>query len=413
MHQDQVGGSGMKEFAIEIREVERHQLKNPFANNRLDSKSLESLVESLKEHGQQVPITVVGETTGPWTIIDGMRRFEALGLCEKDTVLVETWNCDVATGLLRVLARESNRKREPLEEAGLIQELIDLDISKAEVAKRLGRSASWVSRRLKLLEGINLEWWQGLREGWLKPWALERVVMPLARANEKHAAQLVAALKAEPLSTRELTTWFAHYEKAPKPKREKMANAPHLFLAALESMEKEEKAKQLADGLEGQCLKDVQVLLAVSRRLVKNVPGLLAGAGPDELGNLRNQMEKPNELLEPPVQQMPRRENEPRSRTNPIDMDPEETENSDPKNSADAEDLEEHGQESVARGDQCIAKGQRDPQFGRDTGTVCKVRRKCGSDTRTLGREADRNRLQHTDRSHPRGEPAPAEKAGR
>jgi len=401
-----------------------------------------------------------------------------------------------------VLARESNRKREPLEEAGLIQELIDLDISKAEVAKRLGRSASWVSRRLKLLEGINLEWWQGLREGWLKPWALERVVMPLARANEKHAAQLVAALKAEPLSTRELTTWFAHYEKAPKPKREKMANAPHLFLAALESMEKEEKAKQLADGLEGQCLKDVQVLLAVSRRLVKNVPGLLAGAGPDELGNLRNQMEKvcalleplvqqltrsegepqtrtndidmdpkeiertdptnrcnaqdlekhgqesvdrqekssprgqaepqfgrdtetdehgnlrnqmekPNQLLEPPVQQMPRRENEPRSRTNPIDMDPEETENSDPKNSADAEDLEEHGQESVARGDQCIAKGQRDPQFGRDTGTVCKVRRKCGSDTRTLGREADRNRLQHTDRSHPRGEPAPAEKAGR
>ncbi len=94
----------MKEFAVEIREVERHQLKSPFANNRLDSKSLEPLVESLKEHGQQVPITAVGEETGPWTIVDGERRFLALGRCEKDTVLVETWNCDVATGLLRVLA---------------------------------------------------------------------------------------------------------------------------------------------------------------------------------------------------------------------------------------------------------------------------------------------------------------------
>ena len=307
---------------------------------------------------------------GPWTIIDGERRFLALHLCEIDTVLVETWNCDVATGLLRVLARESNRKREPLEEAGLIQELIDLGISKTEIAQRLGRSASWVSRRLKLLEGINLEWWQGLREGWLKPWALDRVVMPLARANEKHAAQLAAALKAEPLSTRELTTWFAHYEKAPKSKREKMAGAPHLYLAALDSMEKDEKAKQLADGLEGQCLKDVAVLLSVSRRLAKNVPSLLVQAGPDELGNLRNQMEKTYQLLEPLVQQLSRSQDAPQTRTHTIDMDPKGTERSDPKNRRDAEGLEEHGQESVAREEKSGPRGQGDPQFGHDTGTV-------------------------------------------
>ena len=50
----------MKAFAVEIREVERHQLERPFEKNRLDDKTLEPLVKSLKEHGQQVPVTVVG-----------------------------------------------------------------------------------------------------------------------------------------------------------------------------------------------------------------------------------------------------------------------------------------------------------------------------------------------------------------
>ena len=404
----------MKAFAVEIREVERHQLERPFEKNRLDDKTLEPLVKSLKEHGQQVPVTVVGEKAGPWTLIDGTRRFQALGQCEKDTILVEIWRCDVATGLLQVLARESNRKREPLEEAGLIQELIDRGKTRAEIARSLGRSVSWVSRRLKLLEEIRLEWWQGLREGWLKPWALERVVMPLAHANEKHAGQLTTALKQEPLSTRELQTWFTHYEKAPKSKREKMAGAPHLFLNALASVEKTEQGEQLAAGLEGRCLKDVQVLLSVSRRLAKTLPDLTAGAEPDELGSLRNQMEKACDLLASLLQQFPRREDGSESGTDSTDKNPQETGNLNPENRRDAEDLEEHGQESVARTDQSIPTGQGDRQLGRDPRTVRSMSRERGPGTRTPGREvSDRNRLQHADEPHPRGSPARAKKTGR
>jgi hypothetical protein len=86
---------------------------------------------------------------------------------------------------------------------------------------------------LKLLEEIRVEWWQGLSEGWLKPWTLDRIVMPLVRACENHAEQLTAALKKEPLSTREMDTWFTHYGKAGKGTREKMARDPHMFLKAL------------------------------------------------------------------------------------------------------------------------------------------------------------------------------------
>ena len=404
----------MKEFVVEIREVERHQLKRPFVENCLDDKSLEPLMKSLKEHGQQVPVTVVvGETQDSWTLIDGMRRWKALGLCEEDMILVEIWQCDVATGLLRVLARESNRKREPLEEARLIQELVDQGTSKAVIGRSLGRSVSWVSRRLKLLAGIRVEWWEGLREGWLRPWALARVVMPLARANKKHAEQLTAALKKEPLSTRDLSTWFALYEKALKPKRENMVAAPHLFLDALVVAEHKKKAKQLAGGLEGECLEDVQALCAASDRLAKNLAGLLVGAAPGALESLKNHMEKTCAVLESLIQQIPRRDDEYKSRTNTLDQGSQRQEPLDPKNCGDTESLEKHGEESAAGSGHVAPGGQDDPSFGLDTGAVRHLRGKCGSDTGTPGREApDRNRLQHADTSYPRGSPASAQKAG-
>ena len=250
--------------------------------------------------------------------------------------MVEIWNCDVATGMLRMLARDSNRKREPLEEACLIQELIGLGKSKEEISKSLGRSVSWLSRRLKLADEINQEWWLGLRKGWLKPWALERVVMPLARANKEHAEQLTTALKKESLSTRELKTWFTHYEKAPKARREKMVEDPHLFLAALASVKKDEQAKLLAAGLEGKCLKDVQILLAVSRRLEKNLPELGSVAESGELETLRNEIQKTCNLLENLVQQLPRSENEPETGSDHINKSPRETECLGSKNRRDA-----------------------------------------------------------------------------
>ena len=45
---------------------------------------------------------------------------------------------------------------------------------------------------------------QRVRKGDLSTWAATRVLAPLARANTEHAAQLLSALAATSLSTREL-----------------------------------------------------------------------------------------------------------------------------------------------------------------------------------------------------------------
>jgi hypothetical protein len=44
----------------------------------------------------------------------------------------------------------------------------------------------------------------------------------LARANSAHAEQLLATLRTTPLSTRQLAHWFAQYQRASRPVRERM-----------------------------------------------------------------------------------------------------------------------------------------------------------------------------------------------
>jgi len=63
--------------------------------------------------------------------------------------------CDLASGLLLVLARNQSRHLEPLEEAHLIERLIeDHGKTGVEVAQALGRDPSWVSRRLEMLRTL-------------------------------------------------------------------------------------------------------------------------------------------------------------------------------------------------------------------------------------------------------------------
>jgi hypothetical protein len=84
-------------------------------------------------------------------------------------------------------------------------------------------------------------------EGRLSSWVANRVVAPLARANREHADQLVKALSIAPLSTRELRSWFEHYQKAGHIARERLASHPHLFVAVRERAFARRPGGQLRD----------------------------------------------------------------------------------------------------------------------------------------------------------------------
>jgi ParB-like chromosome segregation protein Spo0J len=275
-------------------ELDLHQLDLRFAASRLvDPQAVARIAQSIERCGQIVPCIVTsapgaaGAGAEPLVLIDGYRRVAALRRLGRDTARVEQWTCGLAEAVLGVLARAQDRSFASIEEALLLRELMQgQGLSQHDLARRCGRDASWVSRRLQLLSGLPDTALAAVRTGKLSAWAANRVVVPLARANAAHADSLLAALAASPLSTRELQCWFTHYQQAAQTVRERMVGDPRLFLDALRANDERRAGARLRDGPEGECVVDLRCLEAVIARLtdraaaLRSVPTALIEAVP-------------------------------------------------------------------------------------------------------------------------------------
>jgi ParB-like chromosome segregation protein Spo0J len=252
------------------REVDLHRLDLRFAEARLlEPRAVEALARSIEQSGQLIACVAVPEAgSDRLVLVDGYRRILALRRLGRDTACVESWACDLAQALLTVLARAHSRPWAALEEALLLRELVHgQGLSERDVARRSGRDVSWVSRRLQLVCALPDTLQAAVRKGDLSTWAATRVLAPLARANAEHAAQLLRALTATSLSTRELQCWFQHYQHTPSAARAHMVEHPRLFIEALQVREEQRADTRLREGPEGQCATDVRQLLALIKRL--------------------------------------------------------------------------------------------------------------------------------------------------
>lgn len=253
------------------QETDLHRLELRFAETRLrDPRAVERLARSIERCGQLIPcIAVVLEAgSAQWVLLDGYRRIAALRRLGRDTACVEPWTMDLAQALVTLLGRASARAFAPIEEALLLRELVQrLGLTEHEVARRSGRDVSWVSRRLQLVCALPEALLAAVRAGALSSWAATRVLGPLARANAEHAERLLDALKATPLSTRELRRWFEHYQKASRLTREHLVDHPRLFVQALKAQQAERAVVQLRAGPEGEFARDCRALLGLLERL--------------------------------------------------------------------------------------------------------------------------------------------------
>ena len=112
-----------------------------------------------------------------------------------------------------------------------MRELIDgQQLSQREAARQCGRDASWVQRRLLLLHSLPEGVLEAVRGGSVSCWAAARVFAPLARANAEHAQRLLAGVRSQAMSTRDLHVWFAHYQHAQRRERDHMVDHPRLLI---------------------------------------------------------------------------------------------------------------------------------------------------------------------------------------
>lgn len=272
----------MNTVETERRELEHHQLERRFAALRLpDPRALQRLSRSLERSGQLSPCIAVAEADS-LVLLDGYRRLAALHRLGHDTVWVQLWHCPLAEALARLLASTAGRAFAPLEEALLLRELAkDSALSQHELARRTGRDASWVNRRLQLLSALSEELLEAVCAGRLSCWAAVRIFAPLARANAEHAHALLATVSQQPLSTRELGRWYAHYARANRTTRERLVEHPRLFVQALDNEREGRDAERLRQGPEGQWAGELAQIARRLERLRAGLAVLLAGGALD------------------------------------------------------------------------------------------------------------------------------------
>jgi len=259
-------------------ELDLHRLELRFAAMRIvDAPAVQRLASSIQECGQLVECVAAGDPQAASVVlIDGYRRVAALRRLGRDTAQVQCWSCPVGQALTQVLARSGSRPFAPIEEAMLLRELIDAHgLTQREAARNCARDVSWVQRRLVLLGELPEALLAAVRSAQVSSWAATRVFAPLARANKDHANRLLASLDGQRLSTRELRSWFEHYQGAQREQREqreRMVEHPRLFIDSLTERQRDRDAQRLRDGPERDVMGDLgqlgSLLERVRRRLV-------------------------------------------------------------------------------------------------------------------------------------------------
>lgn len=145
---DQLAGKNIVE--IDINQLQANPLQ---PRGIITHESVADLVDSIKEHGILEPL-VVAHTPAGYQIIVGERRWRAskiAGLSKVPCIVKET----SPQGMLELAIVENVQREDlnPIDRAKAFERLVEeFALSKSEIAKRISKSAPYISNTLKLLE---------------------------------------------------------------------------------------------------------------------------------------------------------------------------------------------------------------------------------------------------------------------
>ncbi|MGI8921785.1 MAG: ParB/RepB/Spo0J family partition protein [Solirubrobacteraceae bacterium] len=144
------------EGEAELRELPVETIKpNPKQpRRRFDPESMDVLTASIKANGMLQPLLVRPLAEGSYELIAGERRWRAakeVGLERVSAIVRDSGEAErLQTALVENMVREDLN---PIEEARACAALVeDLDLSKEEVGRRVGRSRSAISNLIRVLD---------------------------------------------------------------------------------------------------------------------------------------------------------------------------------------------------------------------------------------------------------------------
>lgn len=261
---------------MRIMELNLSALDERYARLRVaDRRRQARMLASIEEHGQQDAIIVVAGDDGRFIVIDGYARVRALRRLRRDVVRAVVLEMGPAEALTVAYRECLARGYNAIEEGWLVYELHRVckwDLGKA--AASMGRSRSWASRRLGLVESLPEAVLEGVCCGKLGAWSVMKHLLPLARANAAACERLAEKIMAASLSSREVGLVCAHFAKSGAKVGERILEDPARFLKALESTRHKDAGSLGPDEL--RCLKNLELIGNVSLGLARSLPAAVS-----------------------------------------------------------------------------------------------------------------------------------------
>ena len=170
-------------------------------------------------------------TDGSFVVIDGYKRVRALRRLGRDTVAAGCWPGEEAEALIATRLMQTAEPETALEQSWLLAELHErFGLSLEELARRFSHSVSWVSRRLALVHELPDSIQERVRRGEMGAHGAAKYLVPLARANRQVCLELVEAIGATRLSSRDLGILYTAYQTGNWVTRQRLLEAPLVFL---------------------------------------------------------------------------------------------------------------------------------------------------------------------------------------
>jgi ParB family chromosome partitioning protein len=239
------------------------------------SRELERCERTIQEYGVIQPV-VVRRVESCYQVLDGECEWNVLaGMRQSKTpaVVVEGLDDLEATRLALLLCALKSRPT-ALSESLLLKELCcDRQHSQTEMASLVGRSVSWVNKRLALAERLAASVVEMVKAGRLSPHVAQEIARMPAAVQQTFANKVVTQRLAKSVVERLVSTY--NDQGSPGELRKAVLENPRAVLEQMTPGERVRKAKEIDTG--ALSLARLRNTLTMLFRLTGEAEGLLAG----------------------------------------------------------------------------------------------------------------------------------------
>ena len=182
---------------------------NPLRMEYYSQTHLAGLTASIKENGLLEPILVHPQEDGQYYILSGHYRVRAVRRLKQKQILCRVCHFDQRTAMV-IYCTQSLLTRAPsaIEEAYMMVALMKAGFNMSQVGGLWGRSKSWVSRRIKLLNALDPQIKEELGQGNLRP-RLAQELARLPQGNEQaRVLELIRQYHLNKANTTQLVDWW-------------------------------------------------------------------------------------------------------------------------------------------------------------------------------------------------------------